>query len=154
MASPEKLCAHLPPCEHGCGRRVATLCFDVPARVEEIAPIVEQVIALSATVLGEDDDKHLQIGLALQEALANAVIHGAKRDDSKNFQCWVAADRDRGVLIVVRDPGPGFDLNSMPDPRTTDGLSLDHGRGTFMIRKLMDEVHFERNGAEIHMSKK
>jgi anti-sigma regulatory factor (Ser/Thr protein kinase) len=42
----------------------------------------------------------------------------------------------------------------MPDPRTDDGLSLDHGRGTFMIRKLMDEVHFERNGAEIHMSKK
>jgi serine/threonine-protein kinase RsbW len=145
---------HLPSCEHGCGLRTATLSFDVPARVEEIAPIVEQVIALSARELGEADDKHLQIGLALQEALANAVIHGAKSDASKKFQCWVATDPDKGVLIVVRDPGPGFDLSTMPDPRTTDGLSLDHGRGTFMIRRLMDEVHFERNGAEIHMSKK
>ena len=146
--------AHLPSCGHGCGTRTATLSFDVPARVEEIAPIVEQVIALASRQLGEDDDKHLQIGLALQEALANAVIHGAKKDSTKNFQCWVAADPDKGVLIVVRDPGPGFDLSKMPDPRTDDGISLDHGRGTFMIRKLMDEVHFERNGAEIHMSKK
>ena|SRR5687767_7610045 len=146
--------AHLPSCGHGCGARPAILSFDVPARVEEIAPIVEQVIALASRQLGEDDDKHLQIGLALQEALANAVIHGAKKDESKNFQCWVATDPDKGVLIVVRDPGPGFDLSKMPDPRTDNGLSLDHGRGTFMIRRLMDEVHFERNGAEIHMSKK
>ena len=76
--------AHLPSCGHGCGARPAILSFDVPARVEEIAPIVEQVIALASRQLGEDDDKHLQIGLALQEALANAVIHGAKKDESKN----------------------------------------------------------------------
>src|SRR5208282_178551 len=44
------------------------------------------------------------IELALTEALANAVVHGAKSDPSKIIECDVACDAQHGILIVVRDP--------------------------------------------------
>ena len=62
--------------------------------------------------LGKED----AIELALSEALANAVVHGAKADPKKIIECDVACDETRGMLIVVRDPGPGFDPNSIPSP--------------------------------------
>ena len=54
-------------------------------------------------------DAKTHIELALTEALANAVVHGAKSDPSKIIECDVACDDQQGMLIVVRDPGPGFD---------------------------------------------
>ena len=53
-------------------------------------------------------EKEEAIQLALNEALANAVVHGAKADPSKSIECEVSCDESRGVLIVVRDPGKGF----------------------------------------------
>ena len=53
--------------------------------------------------------KEPAIELALSEALANAVVHGAKSDASKIVECDVACDANRSLLIVVRDPGDGFD---------------------------------------------
>jgi serine/threonine-protein kinase RsbW len=62
--------------------------------------------------VGREDD----IELALTEALANAVVHGAKNDPSKIIECDVACDQKHGMLIVVRDPGPGFDPAKLPIP--------------------------------------
>ena len=44
---------------------------------------------------------------------------------------------------------------TLPADSPTDGESLfsDHGRGIYLINKLMDEVKYERNGSEIHMRK-
>ena len=52
---------------------------------------------------------------------------------------------------VVRDPGPGFDPASIPSPIMGENIYATHGRGIFLINQLVDEVQFERNGAEIHM---
>ena len=98
---------------------------------------------------GSEDD----IELALTEALANAVVHGAKSDPSKVIECDVACDEQRGMLIVVRDPGPGFDPAKVVDPCHGENLYSNHGRGIYLINQLMDEVKFERNGTEIHMRK-
>ncbi len=124
-----------------------------PADVEEITPVVERVMAL-ASELRFPDEKQAEIGLALQEALANAVIHGCKRDHSKMVYCWVAADPSRNLVIVVRDSGPGFDPAAIPKPNVGEGLFADHGRGIFMIGRLMDEIRFARDGTELHMRKK
>ena len=60
--------------------------------------------------------KENEIELALSEALANAVVHGAKSDPSKVVECDVACDENRSLLIVVRDPGNGFDPATIPSP--------------------------------------
>ena len=76
-----------------------------------VDPVVEQVmeaVRQTKCVDGKED----AIELSLQEALANAVVHGAKEDPSKIVECLVACDEQRGVLIIVRDPGPGFDPES------------------------------------------
>jgi serine/threonine-protein kinase RsbW len=55
------------------------------------------------------------------------------------------------MLIVVRDPGPGFDPASIPSPVTGQNLFSTGGRGIFLINQLMDEVRFEKGGTEIRM---
>jgi serine/threonine-protein kinase RsbW len=63
-------------------------------------------------------------------------------------------DQQRGILIVVRDPGPGFDPGTIPNPCVGENVYSNHGRGIFLINQLMDEVKFARNGTEIHMVKR
>jgi serine/threonine-protein kinase RsbW len=58
------------------------------------------------------------------------------------------------MLIVVRDPGPGFDPSSIPSPVIGENIYSNHGRGIFLINQLMDEVQFKNNGKEIHMLKR
>src|SRR3954470_3758177 len=84
--------------------------------------------------------KEFQMETALRESLANAIIHGCKSDPSKNVQCTVACDEDRGMLIIVRDAGRGFDAAQLPNPLRAENLFSDHGRGIFMINQLMDHV--------------
>ncbi len=95
-----------------------------------------------------------QIELALNEALANAVVHGCKKDPTKLVECCVMADEHHGLLIIVRDPGPGFDPGAIPNPVMGENVFATHGRGIFLINQLMDEVSFDRGGAEIRMRKK
>jgi serine/threonine-protein kinase RsbW len=57
------------------------------------------------------------------------------------------------MLIVVRDPGEGFNPQSVPSPVMGQNVFSEHGRGIFLINQLMDEVRFERGGTEIHMKK-
>lgn len=94
------------------------------------------------------------IEMALSEALANAVVHGAKSDPSKIVECDVACDQNRSLLIVVRDPGEGFDPAAIPSPVQGENIYSGHGRGVYLITQLMDEVKFLKNGTEIHMIKR
>jgi serine/threonine-protein kinase RsbW len=58
------------------------------------------------------------------------------------------------MLIVVRDPGEGFNPEMIPSPVQGKNLYSNGGRGIYLINQLMDEVKFMKNGAEIHMLKK
>jgi len=124
----------------------------IPAREDAISPLVESVMAAArSTHIG--DDKELEIETSLREALANAIKHGCSADPSKCVRCTVAFEKPGSILIVVSDPGNGFDPSHLPDPTSNEHLFDNHGRGIFLINKLMDEVKFEKNGAEIHMKK-
>ncbi len=118
-----------------------------------VEPMVAQIMGAVRNMKGIDG-KADAIELSLQEALANAVIHGAKEDPSKTIECIVSGDDDRGVLIVVRDPGPGFDPASIPICTIGENVYSNHGRGIFLISQLMDQVEFHKNGTEIRMLKR
>jgi serine/threonine-protein kinase RsbW len=118
-----------------------------------IDPVVQGIMEVVRDIqcaIGKED----AIELALTEALANAVVHGAKGDPKKIVECDVACDEARGMLIVVRDPGPGFNPGAIPNPVVGENIYSNHGRGIFLINQLMDEVQFHNNGKEIHMLKR
>jgi serine/threonine-protein kinase RsbW len=122
------------------------------ADISTISPVVTWVMYL-VREMEYSAGKEFQIELALREALANAVVHGCNSDPSKRIECSVTSDEDRGILIVVRDPGKGFDAAKVPSPTNEQNIFSDHGRGIFLINGLMDEVQYELNGAEIQMRK-
>jgi serine/threonine-protein kinase RsbW len=126
-----------------------TLAADRDA-VDHVVRSVMNVVREMNCAPGREDD----IELALTEALANAVVHGAKSDPSKVVECDVACDQQHGILIVVRDPGPGFDPTKIADPCQGENIYASHGRGIYLINQLMDEVKFHKNGTEIHMLKR
>jgi serine/threonine-protein kinase RsbW len=118
-----------------------------------VDPVVQEVMAVVRQMKGVDG-KEDAIELSLQEALANAVIHGAKEDPTKTVECLVSSDDERGVLIVVRDPGTGFTPAAIPSCTVGENVYSNHGRGIFLINQLMDSVEFRKNGTEIHMVKR
>lgn len=125
----------------------------LPADVQAISPVVAWVMRLIGD-LEYAAGKEYEIEIALREALANAILHGCKGDSSKQIECIVSGDKERGILIIVRDPGPGFDPNAVESPTENQNLFADHGRGIYLINKLMDEVKYENGGKEIHMRKR
>ncbi len=98
------------------------------------------------------DVEELDILVALQEALANAVLHGSRNDPAKTIHCRVEIDPS-AFLITVRDPGPGFDVEAAT-PATEFGMNTTtHGRGICMMRSLMDEVAYRNGGSEVQLRK-
>ena len=118
-----------------------------------VDPVVQEVMAV-VRQMKEVDGKEDAIELSLTEALANAVIHGAKEDSTKTVECLVSSDEERSVLIVVRDPGTGFAPEAIPSCTVGENVYSNHGRGIFLINQLMDKVEFRKNGTEIRMVKR
>ena len=111
-------------------------------------------VAAHAAAAGLGQPQVYDVTSVAHELAANAVVHGAKEDPSKVVECLVACDEQRGILIIVRDPGPGFDPQAIPSCTVGENLYSNHGRGIFLINQLMDEVQFHKNGTEIHMVKR
>ena len=137
-------------CEFEAENLLVKVDMTLPADVNAISPVVGKVMEI-VTQMGCAGGREFEIELALREALANAIEHGSGNDPSKQVECCVACDHERGMLIVVRDPGPGFDPASIPSPTLGVNLFSTGGRGIFLINQLMDEVRFEKGGTEIHM---
>jgi len=130
--------------------------FDIeawmPGEIKAISPLVDRLMRLiegSHCVAGEEP----AVELALEEALNNAVVHGNRMDPHKLVQVRCRCDTGKGVSLVVKDQGQGFDPNAVPNPLSPENLSADHGRGIWLMRVAMDEVSFEDGGTEAHMRK-
>jgi anti-sigma regulatory factor (Ser/Thr protein kinase) len=142
----QRLSGLLPACS------ACKLDVTISADPNAINGVVEGVMQVAREMKCAEGNEY-QVELALREALANAIIHGCNNDPSKNVECCVACSESSDIMIVVRDPGQGFVLNAVPNPLAAENLQSTHGRGIYLINQLMDEVSFERNGAEIRMRK-
>jgi serine/threonine-protein kinase RsbW len=99
------------------------------------------------------EEQEIDIMLALQEALANAIRHGCHDDAGKLVHCTVEIT-PQAFEFLIRDPGEGFDAGSATDS-TEDGTNLtQHGRGILLMRSLMEEMQYRRNGTELYLMKK
>lgn len=128
------------------------LMIEVPGEIAEIPPVVDRIMeVVRKTSCAKGDEFDVEV--ALNEALANAVEHGCGHDPKKQIQVCVACEPNRGMLIIVRDPGSGFNPEDVPSPIIGRNVFANSGRGIFLINQLMDEVRFERGGTEIWMAK-
>ncbi len=124
-----------------------------------------------------DETEQTRIGMALREALANAMEHGnleassqLREDDESVYHRLLAERRDQSpyrerrvfvtseesrdaVTYVIRDEGPGFDPSKLPDPTDPANLERVSGRGLLLIHAFMDEVRHNATGNEITMVK-
>ena len=125
----------------------------IPADPAAIPIVTDGVVEVLEERCWPDKDV-LAVQLALQEAIANAIRHGCRGDVSKHVQCSVSCNDSGEVIIVVRDPGAGFDLDAVADPLETANILKPSGRGIFLINELMDHVLFADGGREVRMRKK
>jgi len=142
-----------PVCEFDPDRLLLKLDFQLPGDVVSIQPAVDEIMEVVGS-LDCAEGNEFEVEVALLEALANAVQHGCQDDPSKSIEVCVACEIDQGMLIVVRDPGSGFDPGEIPNPVKGKNLFSDHGRGIFLINQLMDDVEYRSGGTEIWMRKK
>jgi CheY-like chemotaxis protein len=143
-----------------------------------IAPLVAHLQQYLDALELCDATGRIRVGVALEEALLNAMFHGnlevsselRQNGDDPFFQladqrrqqppykdrkirCIARLSRDE-VVYSVEDQGPGFDPAQLPDP--TDPVNLERigGRGLLLIRTFMDRVEFTAGGTLIRMVKK
>jgi serine/threonine-protein kinase RsbW len=108
---------------------------------------------------GLDEDSLHWVGVAVRESVINAIKHGNANDEQKRVfvEFTPLAQEGAGLTIRVRDEGPGFDPETLPDPLAPENMLKSSGRGIFLIRNFMDEMRLQRapeGGMEMLMVKR
>lgn len=125
-----------------------------------------------------DKPSQLRIGTALEEALLNAYYHGTlevasylKDAEGDDFQSVAEQRRQQfpyrdrrievrmalsaeEVVLTIRDDGPGFDPDELPDPLDAENQDRPCGRGVMLMRSFMDDVQYNPRGNEVTMRKR
>ena len=117
-----------------------------PESIIQVETLVEEIkgkYAVSDEVFGN-------MLVALTEAVNNAIVHGNKKDTSKTVA--LAAGKQAGVItFIIKDEGPGFDYNGLPDPTAPENLEKPTGRGVFLMKHLSDMVIFSDKGRTVEL---
>lgn len=85
------------------------------------------------------DEQFTNLVIALTEAVANAINHGNKGEESRNVRLLVEC-LEAGIRCVVEDEGEGFDPDDIADPIAPENLLSEGGRGMFIIRALSTDL--------------
>ncbi len=94
---------------------------------------------------------HVQ--LAVEEAIVNAITHGNQQSPDKTVEIEFKVSRNE-TIMRIRDEGPGFCPDSLPDPTSEELLDVPHGRGVMLIRQTMTSVEFNAAGNQVTMVKR
>lgn len=109
---------------------------------------------LLATLRGMswDEQSLFAVHLAVEEALMNAIKHGNQYDRAKQVDVHYQASI-REVFIRIRDEGPGFNPEEVPDPTADENLDATSGRGLMLMRSFMTSVEHNTEGNQVTMIK-
>ncbi len=126
----------------------------IPSRVM-LVDLVHSAAEKIAEIAGFSDDEMLNIGLAVREAVINAIKHGNGEDASKKVEILLEVT-GRGVRVRIQDGGAGFNPECTVDPTVADNLMETSGRGLLLIRAFVDDVRFnykQGQGMEVTLEK-
>lgn len=128
--------------------------LDEPVRLAWV-DAVEDLVVRIAEAGGLGPDASGNFGVAVREAVMNALRHGAGPARGSVAVSFRMADGP-ALVVTVRDRGAGFDPDSLPDPCAPGNLARSCGRGVFYMRRFSDEVSFsfpQRGGTVTRLSK-
>ena len=154
--------------------------FELENDPELIDPLVELVQQMTTGMEFGTLSERLQVGVALREALANALYRGnleiSVPEIQKGRENLVLGEdfdlverrrrespyQDRRIHVdaqvspeearfLVRDEGPGFDVATVPEPGDPSALEQETGRGLSLMRNFMDEVVYNEQGNQVTM---
>lgn len=152
--------------------------LSMPTSRRVITPVIGMLTEIAESVGALTERDQMSVGLALEEALTNAVVHGnlevssKLRDlDDNSFEDAIAFNLEQPhfserrvdvtarfseteASFVIGDQGPGFDVNQLPDPTDDEHLTLTHGRGVFLMRSFMDQVVYNNAGNQVTLVKR
>lgn len=135
-----------------------------------VAPLVTQLRDDLLAVGVCNRHSATRVGIALEEALLNAVYHGnlevcskLKEGGDGAFHALAAQRRtvepymsrrvrvisrvtQKRATFIITDEGPGFDVASLPDPTDPANLEKASGRGLLLMRTFMDDVRYNPTG--------
>ena len=132
--------------------RVTYQSFSVETRVEEIERISDIVDALAE----KDElpkDIVFQVKLSLEEVLMNVINHGHDDDEIHEVDILLTSTSE-SLKIEITDDGKPFDpLHDAPEPDTEASIEDRKigGLGVYLVRELMDEVLYRREGDRNHL---
>ena len=119
----------------------------ISSKAENII-LVERMIEDVCDLFNISEDYYGNILVSLTEAVNNAIYHGNKVNPNKSIDIAFKSHPDR-VSFSVKDEGPGFNYENLPDPTNPENIEKPNGRGVFLMRNLADNVYFEDNGSKV-----
>jgi serine/threonine-protein kinase RsbW len=128
-----------------------TLHKELPSRLGAQVPLIEEILA-KLTELGWDGRDHFGVTMALDETLTNAIRHGNRHDESKRVHVDCRASRER-FWLQVKDEGPGFRPEKVPDCTADENLECCGGRGLTLIKAYMTRVEYNACGNCVTLEK-
>ena len=105
---------------------------------------------------GFNEDACYDIGLAVREAMVNAVVHGNHYSADKKVNLTLDLG-ETALTINIEDQGTGLDLATLPDPLAEENLLRPSGRGLMLVGAFMDEFTVElraEGGTRLRLVKK
>ena len=124
------------------GSQPSTLTYTLESSLDSVNR-VEHTAEEMARKAGMEDDEVFRVAMAVREAAVNAVLHGNAYDPEKQITASFEQTAD-SLVIRIADQGKGVDPDTLPDPLAPENLLRGSGRGIFLIRSFMDEVHFRQ----------
>lgn len=115
--------------------------------IDDIEPAVDHLVHRCAGMCADPKRLRFNLRIGVTEAIANAVLYGGA-DGNKRVRVELRAEPGE-IRVRVSDAGTGFDPAGVPDPRLPANLSKSTGRGIFIMRALMDEVSYGRDGSSV-----
>ncbi|MCA9090616.1 MAG: ATP-binding protein [Planctomycetaceae bacterium] len=152
--------------------------FVIPTDLSLVQAVIVYVQNVARRISGVSESVLSRLGIGLEEALLNSIIHGnleisseLRQDCSDTYRQTIAkrvrerpyCDRQVTVSVSLRgdqltcqitDEGPGFDVNAVPDPTTPEYLERPSGRGLLLMRSFLDAVEYNSKGNRVTLFKK
>ncbi len=112
--------------------------IEIPSKIELITPVTEALNSI-CDELPLDNDKKWALEISLREALANAIVHGNKKDPTKQIFIDFLWD-EKSFIITIEDEGKGF----VPSKEEIKPSLDTCGRGMTIIKSKMDSVEYKK----------
>lgn len=114
-----------------------------PGRFDSL-PKIGAFVEQAARAAGLDDKAIYAVELAVDEACSNIIDHAYGGEGIGEVECSVRVSQGQ-LTVVLEDHGRPFDPKNIPAPELKVPIEKlkPRGVGFFLMRKMMDEIHYE-----------